>query len=232
MPAIASSLLDTLQSISNIRKEGNVVFHRMMNSRPMHERTPASTKPGDNEGAALLQLARGSIEHGLVHGEPLPLEHGEFPGALTAPGATFTTLQAKGRLRGCCGTLEAVRPLAVDVTHSAFRAAFRDPRFDPVGEHELEIVRLEVSVLTPLEALPVSNETELLERLVPGIDGLVIIAESCRATFLPKVWEMLPDPKRFLVALKAKCGLAENYWSDRLEFRRYRTTSYSESPGT
>ena len=201
-----------------------------MNARPVHERTPESGKPGDNAGTALLRLARGSIEHGLVHGEPLPVEYKEIPGALTEPGATFTTLHVEGRLRGCCGTLEALRPLAEDVTHSAFRAAFRDPRFDPVGKHELAVIRLEVSVLTPLEPLPVADETDLLDRLVPGVDGLVIIAEAGRATFLPKVWEMLPDPGRFLAALKAKCGLSEHYWSDRLEFRRYRTTSYSESP--
>jgi AmmeMemoRadiSam system protein A len=138
-------------------------------------------------------------------------------------------LRFEGRLRGCCGSLEAVRPLAEDVTHSAFQAAFRDIRFEPVGKHELSAIRIEVSELSPLESIAVSDEADLLNRLVPGIDGLVIIADGRRATFLPKVWEMLPDPQQFLVALKAKCGLADNYWSERLEFQRYRTTSYSES---
>ena len=149
--------------------------------------------------------------------------------ALIEPAATFTTLRVEGRLRGCCGTLEAVRPLAEDVTHSAFRAAFRDVRFDTVGKREVDTIRLEVSVLSPLEPTHVSSEAELLQRLMPGIDGLVIVADGRRATFLPKVWEMLPDPRQFLLGLKTKCGLAEDYWSERLEFQRYRTTSYAES---
>jgi hypothetical protein len=152
----------------------------------------------------------------------------DLPRALMDPAATFTTLHHEGQLRGCCGSLEAVHPLAKDVTRSAFRAAFEDPRFDPVGRHELAAIRLEVSVLSALESIPVSDEADLLSRLAPGIDGLVIVADGARATFLPKVWEMLPDPQQFLAALKVKCGLADNYWSERLEFQRYRTTSYAE----
>jgi uncharacterized protein len=183
-------------------------------------------------GAELLRLARGSIEHGLVHREPLPVHCDELPRALKHPAATFTTLRAGGQLRGCCGTLEAMRPLAEDVTRSAFRAAFRDPRFDPVAERELGAIRLEVSVLSPMESLSVSDEADLLNRLQPGADGLVIFASGRHATFLPAVWEMLPDPRQFLAALKAKCGLAEDYWSERLEFRRYRTTTYEEQQDT
>jgi AmmeMemoRadiSam system protein A len=183
----------------------------------------------DLSGTALLRLARGSIEHGLRHGEPLPIRRDELSPALAEPGATFTTLRLQGELRGCCGTLEAVRPLAADVTHSAFRAAFRDSRFNPVGEAELAAIRLELSVLSPLESIPVSNEADLLEQLTPGMDGLVIVADGRRATFLPKVWEMLPESRLFLAALKNKCRLPKDYWSQRVEFQRYRTTSYSES---
>lgn len=206
-----------------------------MKTRVMHERTPDTGSSGytagtgkGSSGIELLRLARASIEYGFVHRKPLAVDCGELPRELTNPAATFTTLRLEGELRGCCGTLEAVRPLAEDVTRSAFRAAFRDPRFDPVGKHELDAIRLEVSVLSPLESIPVSDESDLLDRLEPGTDGLVIVAEGRSATFLPKVWEMLPDPQQFLVALKAKCGLAHNYWSEQLEFRRYRTTSYSE----
>ena len=180
-------------------------------------------------GTELLRLARRSIEYGLVHGELVPIHYDELSGSLKKPGATFTTLRFDGELRGCCGTLEAVRPLAKDVTHSAFRAAFRDPRFEPVGEDEFGAIRLEVSVLSPLESITVSDEAELLDRLMPGTDGLVIVADGHRATLLPKAWEMLPDPRQFLATLKAKCGLADDYWSERLEFQRYRTTSYQES---
>lgn len=195
-------------------------------ARTLHDPAP---DPGGGAGVEIVRLARGSIEHGLVHREPLPINYEALPRALADPAATFTTLHFEGQLRGCCGTLEAVRPLAADVAYSAFRAAFRDPRFEPVGKHELSGIRLEVSVLSPMESMPVTDEADLLSQLTPGIDGLVIVAEGRHATFLPKVWEMLPEPRQFLAALKSKCGLPDNYWSDRLEFRRYRTTSYSES---
>jgi AmmeMemoRadiSam system protein A len=190
-----------------------------MNNPALQEHAP---------GVELLRLARGSIEYGLIHRGPLPVDCDELPRVLTNPAATFTTLRLEDQLRGCCGTLEAVRPLAEDVTRSVFRAAFRDPRFDPVGNHELGAIRLEVSVLSSLESMHVEDEADLLERLTPGVDGLVIIADSRRATFLPKVWEMLPDPQQFLAALKAKCGLAADYWSEQLEFQHYRTMSYSD----
>jgi len=199
-----------------------------MNAGALHDRTPGPGDSADPMGAELLRLARGSIEHGLVHREPLPVDCGELPPALTDPAATFTTLRVSGQLRGCCGNLVAADPLALDVARSAFRAAFRDPRFDPVGRHELGVIRLEVSVLSPLEPMPVSDEADLLQQLTPGIDGLVIVADGRRATFLPKVWETLPEPQQFLAALKAKCGVAQNYWSEQIEFQRYRTTSYAE----
>ena len=177
----------------------------------------------------MLRLARGSIEYGFVHGEPAPIQCERLARELMEPAATFTTLRLQGNLRGCCGTLEAVHPLAMDVCLSAFRAAFRDVRFNPVGEHEIRVVQLEVSVLSPLEPLVVTDEADLLHQLVPGRDGLVLDEEGRRATFLPTVWETLPDPRQFLAALKAKSGLPRDYWSERLRFQRYRTTIYAEA---
>ena len=182
----------------------------------------------DLQGDALLRLARSSIEYGLVHAELLTVEYDELPRALMDPGATFTTLHVEGQLRGCRGTLAPVHPLAEDVVRSAFQAAFDDPRFDPVCEDELAAISLEVAVLSPLEQISFTDEANLLSQLAPGIDGLVMFADGRRATFLPKVWEMFPEPSRFLAALKAKCGVAEDYWSESLEFQRYRTTLYAE----
>ena len=187
-----------------------------------------SPEQRDTFGLELLRLARGSIEHGLVHFEPLPVRCDGLPAALAEQRATFTTLRLAGDLRGCCGALEASRPLAADVAHSAFQAAFRDPRFDPIGRHELGNIRLEVAVLSPLEPLPVVDETDLLSKLRPGIDGLVIHSGGRRATFLPKVWESLPEPRQFLMQLRLKAGLPADYWSEQLEFQRYRTTTYAE----
>lgn len=183
----------------------------------------------DLPGTKLLRLARASVEYGFIHEEPLPVECDRLHPALTEPAATFTTLRSDGKLRGCCGTLEAVHPLAKDVTRSAFRAAFRDSRFEPVGEAEFDGIRIEVSVLSPLELMRVTDETDLLAQLTPGTDGLVIAEGWRRATYLPKVWESLPDPGQFLAQLKTKCGLPRDYWSDRLEFLRYQTTTYAES---
>ncbi len=188
-----------------------------------------SPEQQDLPGIELLRLARSSIEHGLDHGEALPVQLDELRGALAEPAATFTTLHLEGDLRGCCGTLEAIDPLAADVARSAFRAAFRDPRFAPVARVELEGISLEVAVLSALEAISVRDEEDLLSRLVPGADGLVIISGGLRATFLPKVWESLPEPRQFLAQLKTKCGLPKDYWSEQLEFLRYGTTSYAET---
>lgn len=185
---------------------------------PDHEELP---------GTELLRIARRSIEYGLEHGSPLPVRVDTLSRALAEPAATFTTLKMGGALRGCCGMLEAVKPLGEDVAYTAFQAAFRDTRFAPLMQDELERIRLEVSVLSPLIEITVADETDLLNQLTPE-DGLVIVEGARRATFLPKVWESLPDPRQFLAALKTKCGLPDDYWSDRLKFYRYHTTSYAE----
>lgn len=186
--------------------------------------------PEDNavSGSFLLGLARESIEYGFEHQAPLPVRLDDMPASFAEPAATFTTLRLEGALRGCCGRLEAAEPLAVDIAHSAFTAAFRDPRFAPLRRDEYAATRLEVSVLTPMEPMRVADEADLLRQLQPGVDGLVIVEGWRRATFLPKVWETLPEPSRFLEQLKLKCGLPQDYWSPRLEFRRYRTTTYAE----
>ena len=176
----------------------------------------------------LLGLARQSIEYGFDHGEAIPVRVDGLPQDLLEPTATFTTLRRERQLRGCCGTLEARRPLATDVAHSAFQAAFRDSRFEPLARRELDDLLIEVSVLSPMEPMTVADESELLRELRPGIDGLVIAEGLRRATFLPKVWEQLPEPDRFVAQLKAKCGLPQDYWSARLEFLRYRTSTFTE----
>ena len=181
-------------------------------------------RPGDE----LLRIARASIEYGFEKAEHLPVASDQLPGEMMELRATFTTLRRDGQLRGCCGTLQAVRPLAEDVAYSAFQAAFRDPRFEPLARNELASIGLEVAVLSPLEPLPVDSEADLLEKLVPGIDGLIIAEGARRATFLPKVWEQLPEPQDFLCALKKKCGLQPDYWSGNLEFLHYSTVTYAE----
>ncbi|MDD5035989.1 MAG: AmmeMemoRadiSam system protein A [Methylococcaceae bacterium] len=171
----------------------------------------------------LLQLARDSIRHGLSHGEPLPVDASKLPSELAQRQASFVTLQKQGELRGCIGMLEAVRPLAEDIAHNAYAAAFHDPRFPPVEEEELDQLEIHLSLLTPSEPLRFSSEQDLLAQLQPGVDGLILEEDTRRGTFLPSVWEQLAEPRDFLRHLKCKAGLPPGYWSSTVKVYRYRT---------
>jgi len=178
--------------------------------------------------STLLALARESIAHGLDQGCPLPVAPSDYPADLRARRATFVTLETEGTLRGCIGHLEAVQPLVLDVAENAFAAAFRDPRFQPLTRPELTRISIEVSVLTPSRPLSFTSEAELLRIIEPGRDGLILEEGTARGTFLPTVWESLPEPRAFLRQLKQKAGLPPDHWSDRIRVRRYRTESFSE----
>jgi AmmeMemoRadiSam system protein A len=170
-------------------------------------------------GAALLTIARSAIEEALgARGVAAPLPDAA---ALAQPGATFVTLRKDGELRGCIGSLEPRRTLADDVRANALAAAFRDPRFPPLRRDELAATEIEVSLLGPSSPLACADEADLLARLEPGVDGLILEHPGGRATFLPQVWEALPQPCDFLAALKHKAGLPADYWTPSLAFRRY-----------
>lgn len=171
--------------------------------------------------AALLEVAWGSIRHGLRYGIPLEVRPWHFEETLQELGASFVTLRIGEELRGCTGTLEAVRPLVVDVAQNAFSSAFRDPRFAPLGPEEFANVDLHISILDPPEQLRVASEDELLRVLRPGRDGVILEEGARRATFLPTVWEQLPDPQDFVGYLKQKAGLPSVYWSPTLRLFRY-----------
>ena len=177
----------------------------------------------------LLTLARDSIRQGFETGRPLAVDPAQWPEALQREGASFVTLKRPdGSLRGCIGTLEARQPLVTDVAEHAHAAAFRDPRFQPLAADELDEVHLELSVLSRPEPLPVASEAELLAALQPGEDGLILEDGVHRGTFLPAVWESLPEPVDFVRQLKRKAGLPSDYWSPSLTIKRYRTESFGE----
>ena len=171
----------------------------------------------------LLDLARASIRHGLQEGRPLTVALEELAAELVVPRASFVTLEKRGRLRGCIGSLEAWRPLAVDVAENAFAAAFRDPRFPPVRGDEAGDLEIHLSLLTPAVAMTFSSEADLLSQLQPGVDGLILSEGPYRGTFLPSVWAELPTPQLFLTQLKRKAGLAADYWSPGVRIWRYTT---------
>jgi AmmeMemoRadiSam system protein A len=178
--------------------------------------------------ARLLTLARDAIAEALA-GRRARVEPGAWPAALRTPAASFVTLTTMdGRLRGCRGVLEAIRPLPEDVPTNAVASALDDPRFRPVRPDELPALHLSVSVLTPAEPLAAADRDALLAALRPGTDGLVIEAPGHRATFLPKVWESLPAPADFIDALWAKAGLAPGRWPAGLRLARYRSIDFGE----
>lgn len=180
----------------------------------------------DNERHLLKKLARDSISHGLRHGAPMPVDLDSLPASLRAPGACFVTLYVHGTLKGCIGSLEAHRPLAEDVAHNAFAAAFRDHRFTPVDDASFSVLEIHLSLIGPSSPIDCQSQTDLEASLRSGTDGLIIEDGSHRATFLPSVWESLPTPHAFITALKRKAGLPEDYWSDSLRCYRYTTESF------
>lgn len=169
----------------------------------------------------LLGLAKNSIQHGLQTGRPIKINLDDYPKELTERRATFVTLEINHQLRGCIGMLEAVRPLAEDIAENAFSAAFKDPRFPPLDARELDNLDIHLSILTPAEPVSFSSEQDLLSQLQPGIDGLILEEGRRRGTFLPSVWESLPEPEQFLRHLKQKAGLSPDYWSKNIRIYRY-----------
>lgn len=169
----------------------------------------------------LLDVARRSLEHGLRTGGPLPVDPEDFPSELRSLRSCFVTLRIAGKLRGCIGSLESREPLVLGVARNAYKAGFQDPRFPPLSETELPQLDLEISVLSQPVRLHVDSEADLLAALRPGVDGLVLRDGPYTATFLPAVWNELPEPRQFLHQLKHKAGLPLDHWSDAMEAWRY-----------
>ncbi|GMR19615.1 MAG: hypothetical protein BMS9Abin36_0210 [Gammaproteobacteria bacterium] len=172
--------------------------------------------------ALLKTLARESIQQGLL-GKKLAIDVTRYSSALQVQGASFVTLQHNGQLRGCIGTLEPYQFLVEDVVEHAFAAAFRDPRFPPLTIEEFSVLEISISVLSRPEPITFSDESDLIQQLQSGIDGLILTDQGQRGTFLPSVWESIPDPGSFLKQLKLKAGLPMDYWSDTLSVSRYTT---------
>jgi len=176
-------------------------------------------------GRALLARARNVIARRL--GYPL-LEEPHHPD-LHLPGASFVTLHHEGRLRGCIGRLEAGdHTLEMDVRDNALRAAFQDPRFKPVSNHEWPHINLEVSLLESPQALKFESEHHALAQLTAGLDGVIFSWRHHQSTFLPQVWEQLPTVGAFMAALKRKAGLPESFWADDVQLACYRVRVFRE----
>jgi len=178
----------------------------------------------------MLKTARNAIENYLNTGETLAVDPSEVPSAeLTEDGACFVTLHYNDHLRGCIGSLQAHRPLIIDVAENAVASAFADPRFPMVTKAEFPEIRISISVLTKPEDFPVKSPEELLEKLVPGKHGLILEKGLHRATFLPAVWKELPKKEEFLQHLSLKAGLFQDGWKDSdVKFKVYEAIEFSE----
>ena len=180
----------------------------------------------ENIGKILLPIARATIakelgKAGIEVTEDLPW--------LTENGASFVTLTHDQKLRGCIGTLEAHRPLLFDVKANALAAAFRDPRFPPLTEAEIEDTEIEVSLLSAIQPLKFAGESDALAQLQPGIDGVVFEFGRYRSTFLPQVWDQLPDTALFMAILKHKAGLNPDFWHEDIRLYRHGVSKWKEN---
>lgn len=179
----------------------------------------------DDRGKIMLDIARAAIASHL--GRVAAADESAL--WLSEPGACFVTLTVKGELRGCIGSLEPYRPLREDLKRNALAAAFGDPRFAPLSEGELAAVRLEVSLLSPVAPLEFLDEADAVAQLRPGVDGVILEYGRNRGTFLPQVWEQLPEPREFFRHLKMKAGLPPTFWADGIRLSRYTVEKWQES---
>jgi AmmeMemoRadiSam system protein A len=186
-------------------------------------------KLSDSDKAELLKIAREAIIC-AVKGQSLDqLDLKTLSKELQADGASFVTLMKEGKLRGCIGALEAYRPLALDVQEHAVAAAQDDYRFKPVSIDEIGLLNIEISHLTPLKRLDYSDSNDLISKLRPGIDGVLLKDGSRRATFLPQVWDQISDCQEFLSHLCTKMGALPDLWQKKhLDVFIYRVEEFSE----
>lgn len=177
-----------------------------------------------DKGSILLPIARAAISCALG----VPKTADEQAAWLAEPGACFVTLTQHGQLRGCIGSLEAHRSLLADVKGNAVFAALHDPRFMPLTKDELGDTDIEVSLLTQAEEMVFKDESDALSQLKPGVDGVIFEYGRHRSTFLPQVWEQLPDPRQFMAHLKCKAGLSPGFWDEGVNLSRYTVTKWKE----
>ena len=228
---LSVNLLAACNSGDTAGGKGRVVGY---SSFAVHEAHPAIAP--DEAGRTLLSIAREEIEQALFQGQkrqkdsPSPRDSTSPRDApwLRQAGATFVTLTKAGALRGCIGSLEAVRPLGIDAAENALGAAFRDPRFPAMTAGEWPECRVEVSLLSASKPIPFADEADLMAQIQAGEDGLILECDGRRATFLPQVWEALPDKARFLAELMKKAGLSAHVRLRRCKVHRYRVVKWKE----
>ncbi len=189
-------------------------------------------KISKNDGLLLLKLARQSILHKFKKEHQLEfLKNKVSSWILKANRGTFVTLHKNNKLRGCIGNIDPVKDIFTGIEDNAKHAAFSDNRFTPLSFEELEETKIEISILTQPEIIDYSDYQDLIAKLKPGVDGVIIQKGSRSATFLPQVWEQLKSPETFLTHLCTKAGLLPDAWQTRdLEVLVYQVQLFEEPP--
>ncbi len=177
------------------------------------------------QGHRLIVLASDAIAEALG-APPVADPQGDW---LRRSAATFVTLHRGGRLHGCIGSIEPQRSLLEDVKHNAVAAALFDPRASPLVVDDVNALEIEVSLLSPLEPITFTSEEDALAQIRPGVDGIVIAYGGERATFLPQVWDSLPDTREFMRQLKRKAGLPGSFWSEGMKVHRFSVHKWSRA---
>jgi AmmeMemoRadiSam system protein B/AmmeMemoRadiSam system protein A len=227
---LQAELLDLRNSGDTAGDKKRVVGYASVAFYPREAKRTADrpVEPDSADGKLLIAIARASIS-GQFGLDSAVRDAALF---LQRRCATFVTLKHGGHLRGCIGSLSAHRSLVDDVRANARAAAFQDPRFEPLRFMELSSVRIEVSLLSALQPMALHDEADALAQLRPGIDGIVLEYRSHRGTFLPQVWESLPDRRSFLTQLKSKAGLAADFWDTGVRLSRYTVARWAETETT
>ncbi len=177
-----------------------------------------------NRGEVLLPIARAAIARHLGR----DVSAAEKAPWLKEKKACFVTLMLDRKLRGCIGTLQAYRPLIEDVKENAISAAFREPRFPPLTAKELDETSIEVSLLSQAISFHFEDEEDALSQLQPGVDGVILEYVVQHATFLPQVWDKMPEPRMFMNQLKLKAGLESDFWDKGIKLYRYGVEKWCE----
>ncbi|MBE6444285.1 MAG: AmmeMemoRadiSam system protein B [Alphaproteobacteria bacterium] len=172
---------------------------------------------------ALVEVVKTALDRAVNQNEYFQPERMNFNNVLFDKGASFVTLEKKGKLRGCIGSVVANKAIAVDLANNTYAAALNDSRFTPVTPDELKDISFTIALLTNFEEIQFDSVEDLLSKIKVDVDGLLIQDGERQGLFLPAVWKQIPDKQEFLTELKIKAGLSPSYWSDRVKMFRFRT---------
>jgi len=186
----------------------------------------------EDEGNYLLVVARNTIKNRLNNMEEPQIDWKNLPEKFQEQLGTFVTLTIDGNLRGCIGHIIPRETVIEGIRENSINAAFRDPRFPPLSREEFDKIEIEISILTAPEELSYTDADDLLNKLRPGVDGLIIKKGHYEATFLPQVWDQLPDKEEFLSHLCMKAGLSYDSWrKEKLQVSTYQVQAFEEEKG-